>query len=100
MIVHVVMFKIREDLDREAVKQEIKTRLDALPAKIDVIRKWEVGLNVVPSPRAYDVVLVSAFESLDALQTYQQHPDHVAQVEYLKSVSSSIVAVDYEGAGG
>ncbi len=99
MIVHVVMFKVRDDLDREAVKREIKARLDTLPAKIDVIRRWEVGLNVVTSPRAYDVVLIAAFDTLEALQTYQQHPDHVAQVEYLKSVSASIVAVDYEGAG-
>lgn len=96
MIRHVVMFKLREDLDREATEREIKARLDTLPAKIDVIRQWEVGLNVVPSPRAYDVVLISAFDDLNALQTYQHHPDHVEQVEYLKSVSASIVAVDYE----
>lgn len=99
MIRHVVMFKLREELDREAIKREVKARLDALPAKIDVIRQWEVGLNVVLSPRAYDVVLVSAFDDLDALQTYQQHPDHLEQVEYLKSVSESIVAVDYEAEG-
>ena len=64
MITHVVMFKLHDTADKQDVAQEIKMRLDSLPAKIDVIKTFEVGLNVLESARSYDMVLVSTFESL------------------------------------
>ena len=94
MIVHVVTLKFKPEIPDAAA--EAKRRLDTLPAQIEQIRHYEVGLNVVESPRAHDLAIYSKFDSLDDLQTYQAHPAHLEVLDYIKSVMSDIVAVDYE----
>jgi hypothetical protein len=96
MLVHVVMFKLHDNVDKAAVSQEIKARLEALPPRIDVIRRYEVGVNVIASPRAYDMVLVSEFDNRDTLAIYSAHPDHVAVLPYITGNCAHIAAVDYE----
>lgn len=94
MITHIVLFKLKEADPQIAA--EMRRRLLELPARIPEIRHFEVGLNVVESPRAYDVALYSRFDSLETLQIYQDHPAHREVVAYIQSVTSSIVAADYE----
>ncbi|QPC80661.1 Dabb family protein [Phototrophicus methaneseepsis] len=94
MLKHVVMFRFKED--KEATAEELKRRLLALPPQIDVIKGFEVGINLVASARAYDLVLISDFESLKDMQAYQVHPAHQEVGKYTSQVSESIVAVDYE----
>lgn len=94
MIVHVVMMKFKPEFTEAA--EETKKRLDALPAVIDVIEKYEVGINVIHSDRAYDLALYSQFKTLDDLQTYQAHPAHLKALDYIRSVVENVIAVDYE----
>ena len=98
MIRHIVMFKlkIRDDEEHLAeVKNEIKIRLDSLPGKINVIRSMEVGINVVRSERAYDLVLVSSFDNLDDLETYRVQPAHQEVVEFIANHKDQSAAVDF-----
>ena len=94
MFVHVVMFKLKDRNQQQA--EALKAKLDALPATIDLIKSFEVGINVVESARAYDVVLISKFDSLETMQAYQVHPDHQDVLAYVREVTDGIVAVDYE----
>lgn len=94
MITHVVFFKLAEPSKETA--QTIKTKLMTLPAKIPQIKHYEVGINIIESERNYDLVLISKFDTLEDLNTYQVHPDHQEVVTYIKSVASSIPAVDYD----
>jgi hypothetical protein len=56
-----------------------------------------VGTDVIRSERSYDVALVTKFDTLADLQSYQVHPYHAGEVvPYMKANCSSIVAVDYE----
>ena len=99
MIRHIVMFKLKRTIDKdslEEIKVDLKRRLEALPAKIDVIRSMEVGINVVESDRAFDVALVSTFDNLDDLETYRVHPDHQEVVRYIATVKDQSTVVDYE----
>ncbi len=73
-----------------------KERLLALKDKIPEIRDMEVGINVNPSVRSYDAVLVSTFDSLDALKAYSTNPLHVAVSDFCKTIRTSSVSVDYE----
>lgn len=98
MIMHVVMFKLHDTPDKQTVLHEIKRRLDSLPSQISEIISYSVGLNVLPSQRAYDMVLVSAFASLDTLAAYNTHSAHVEHLDFIRSASAGIVAVDYEAA--
>ena len=50
MIKHVVMWKIRDELDgkpKSELCRDIKQQLEALPGKIPVIRSLEVGINAI-----------------------------------------------------
>ena len=98
MIRHVVMFKLKNKGDEEGlekIKKEVKDRLEALPGKIDVILSMEVGINVVKSERAFDVVLISSFDNLDDLESYRVHPDHREVVTYIGRIKEQSAAVDF-----
>jgi hypothetical protein len=95
VIKHVVFFKFKP----EAVASDCKAALDglrALPDKIDVIRRFEVGDNVLPSARAWDAVLIGEYDTLAALDTYARHDAHVKAAMRLKDLCEAVGSVDYE----
>ena len=94
MIRHVVFFKFKADIGA-AEREAGISALRGLPAKIDFIRTFELGEDVLRSPRSWDLVLVATYDDLEALQTYATHPDHVPVVELLKTLCDSIGSVDY-----
>ena len=93
MIAHVVMLKFK--LDRDEAVQEIKQRLDMLPAMIPEIVYYEVGLNELGSDRAFDLVLYSKFASYDDLKTYNNHPEHVSVLQLIGQHVEKAHSVDY-----
>lgn len=99
MIKHIVMFKMNnfeKNEEKEQKQIEIITALNALPEKISAIKFYEIGTNIKESPNAFDIVLVSEFESMEALQTYATHPEHLKAVELIKANTSNRTVVDYE----
>lgn len=94
MIKHIVMWKFKEG-ERENMLL-FRERLLALKGQIPEIRAMEVGVNVNPSERSYDAVLVSEFDSLEALKSYTVNPLHQAVAEFCKSIRTGSVSVDYE----
>ena len=99
MIHHIVMFKLSDAPGSEQKERniaEVKRRLEALPAKIDVIRSLEVGVNLVKQERAFDIVLVSTFDNLDDLEIYRVHPEHQEFVAYVGQLREKVASVDYE----
>jgi hypothetical protein len=95
MITHVVFFKFNPDVTEQDI-QLLADGLGALPEKIEEIREFRFGVDVIRSERSYDFGLVSSFDDLDALQRYQVHPEHQKVVAHVKAISSSVVAVDFE----
>ena len=69
--------------------------IEALPAKISVIRKIEVGLNINPA-ETWSIALYSEFDTLDDVKFYAVHPDHVAAGKLIAEVKESRACVDYE----
>jgi len=95
MITHIVFFKLTEPTAENIGATQAK--LLSMQGKIAELRHLEVGVDVIRSERSYDIALITKFDSLDALQTYQVHPYHAGEVvPHMKSVCSAIVAVDYE----
>ena len=98
MVKHIVLFKLKKSISEEeklTVMNAFKSAIEALPAKISVIRKIEVGLNMNPE-EAFDIALNSEFDSLEDVNFYAKHPDHVAASGLLKDVKDSRACVDYE----
>ena len=98
MVKHIVLFKLKNEVS-DAVKLDamtaFKQAIEALPAKISVIRKIEVGLNINPA-EAWHIALYSEFDSLEDVKFYATHPDHVAAGKLLAEVKESRACVDYE----
>lgn len=94
MITHIVFFKLADPT--AANIEATREKLESMRGKIDELRHLEVGVDLIRSERSYDLALVTRFDSLEALQAYQVHPYHAGEVvPHMKSVCSSVVAVDY-----
>jgi len=94
MIVHIVMFKFKEEnkiFNIELVEQ----KLNDLVQTIDELKSIEVGVDFNQSQRAFDLSLYSTFDSKEDLKTYAVHPEHLKVVELIKSVTTESKVVDY-----
>ena len=91
------MWKFRTDseLTPAQVAQTMKTRLEALNGQIEGLISMEVGINDLESSSAFDAVLISEFESKQALEDYKKHPLHVPISAFCKEHRTDRKTVDY-----
>ena len=94
MIVHIVMFKFKEENFDKNIK-EVTAKLNALVPLIPELKCLEVGVDFSRSERAFDLSLYSTFSTKDDLKAYAVHPEHLKVVELIKSVTSESKVVDY-----
>ena len=94
MVSHVVLFKFQSPVD--VACDEARRRLLGMRANVPMLRKIEVGRNVGDDPRAFDLCLITRFDSMADLDAYRVHPEHQAVVSYLKTVTEKSVVADYE----
>ena len=92
MIRHIVMWKFRPGTEQE--QAQFLEGLKQLQGVIPQLLKSEVAVNV--GADNYDAVLVSEFESLEALEIYKNDPRHKAVSALCKSIREDRIAVDYE----
>ena len=98
MLRHIVMWRLDDAEDAQPMAARgaaIKERLESLPALIPEIKSFEVGLNINPTGRAWDIVLVSTFESREDLSIYSNHPEHQEVVQTIRALGAEAVVVDY-----
>jgi hypothetical protein len=93
---HVVMWRLATTDDAERVERAatIKAKLESLPPLVPQLQRLEVGVNTLPSGD-FDVVLISDFADEEALQGYQEHPEHESVAAYIRSVVGGRAAVDF-----
>ena len=94
MIRHIVFFKLKDNSKDN--KQRIKNIILPLKEKIDVIKYYQVGINFCKEERAYDLALVSDFDSIDDLKSYAVHPAHLKVISQLKNEGVATKVVDFE----
>ena len=99
MIRHIVMFKLTEfetPAEKQAKMQEIKEKLEALINKIDVLKMIRVDFNCNPA-EAWDIILTTELATLEDVNTYATHPEHVAVAKnIIGPVKLDRACVDYE----
>jgi len=93
MLKHVVLFKFKSDIS-EADIDQLVDGLAALPDQIPEIREFVFGRDIIGSERSYDFALVSMFDDLAAMQSYQVHAEHQKVIAHVKAICTSIVAAD------
>lgn len=92
MVKHIVMWKLKNKAEAPAVKQA----LEALNGRIPGLLRLEVGIDFLESDQSADMVLYAELEGRAALDTYQQHAEHLAVVPLVKAAAVSRSVVDYE----
>ena len=98
MINHVVLFKLKDypTEEKKEVLAELKSLLEGLKDKIEEVKFIEVGLNYEVDAKSHDICLLSHFESVEDLDKYRIHPEHLKVVNRIGETKVSRAAVDYE----
>jgi hypothetical protein len=91
MFTHIVLFKLTDPSNT----QKVHDLLINMKGKIAELRDIEVGIDIVRSPRSFDVSLITRFDSREDMDTYQVHPVHVEVLKFMKTAVEKAVVVDY-----
>lgn len=97
MVHHIVLWNLKEELNENEKKEAaatIKEKLEAVKNEVEGVVSLEVVINELPSSNA-DIGLISTFESVEALNAYQEHPAHKQAGVYVKSMTCSRKCLDY-----
>ena len=99
MINHVVLFKLKK-YDSESEKQNVISSIEdalmGLLGKITELKYIEVGVNYELASKSYDICLISHFETVDQLDAYRIHPEHLKVGELIGQHVVERAAVDFE----
>jgi len=91
---HYVFLKYREGTSPAHVAAFCE-RMLALRDTIDGIRRLEIGRDELRDARSWDLVLIMAFDSVNALRTYQAHAAHVAVMRFNDPFVADVASVDF-----
>ncbi|MEX3856376.1 Dabb family protein [Paraburkholderia sp. BR10923] len=97
MIRHIVMWRVRGDTpaERETASNLVKRKFEGLRGRIPGMRHLEVGLDYSRVDYACDAVLVTEFDSQEALEAYASHPEHLRVRNELGDLRTARFQVDY-----
>lgn len=93
------MWKIKdshEGMDKNEIMDRVKKDLEGLKNFIPEIKTMEIGRNSNELPTSFDIALYSEFESMEDLEIYKEHPEHVKVAQFIRQVTADAVVVDYE----
>lgn len=99
MIKHIVIWKLKEQAHgntREENARLIKSKIEGLVGIIPGIIRMEVGIDFSCTDMSGDIVLYSEFESREALDAYQVHPEHKKIMPFILEARDERRIVDYE----
>ena len=95
MVKHIVTFKLRgTHAARKTVAGQFAEALLMLPAKIDVPKSMEVGINENPD-EDWDLVLTAVVPRMQDVATYANHPAHIEAASIIADWKEARACVDY-----
>jgi hypothetical protein len=97
MIRHVVMWRLRavDPDEKRAACQLVKRAFESLRGRIPGMRHLEIGIDQSNVDYACDIILMSDFESAEALAAYGKHPEHLRVRSELHDIRTARHQVDY-----
>jgi len=99
MVKHIVIWKLKESAHGNTARENallIKQMLEGLKGIIPGIITIEVGIDISRTDMSGDIVLYSEFESKEALDNYQSHPEHKKIMPFILEAREERRIVDYE----
>ena len=92
MVKHIVLYNLKEDVDKKEAVALIRSVLETLVGKIPGL----LHLEIREAFQGLDYALYSEFESAQALKDYAEHPLHIEAKGHFFHLLSSRYAADYE----
>ncbi len=92
MVKHIILYTLKEGVDKEEAVKLIASVLEPLVGKIPGLRHMEIR-------RAFngmDYALYSEFDSREDLKNYASHPLHLEAKTHFFHLLNTRVAADYE----
>ena len=92
MVKHIVLYTLKEGVEKAEAIRMIGSLLEPLVGKIPGL----LHLEVRQAYRGMDYALSSEFESREALEAYAEHPLHLEAKEHFFHLLDSRVCADYD----
>ena len=92
MVKHIVVYTLKEGVDKDEAVKLIASQLEPLVGVIPGLQAMEIRAAY----NGVDYALYSEFESAQALKDYAKHPLHLEAKEHFFHLLDSRVAADYE----
>ncbi|MBQ7328562.1 MAG: Dabb family protein [Oscillospiraceae bacterium] len=92
MVKHIVLYTLKENVDKAEAVAIIKAQLEPLVGVIPGLQAMEIRAAY----NGVDYALYSEFESKEALTNYATHPAHLAAKEHFWNFLDTRVCADYE----
>ena len=92
MVKHIVLYTLKEGVDKDDAVKLIGSVLEPLVGKIPGLTHMEIRRCF----NGMDYALYSEFESVQALKDYAQHPLHLEAKTHFHHLLNTRVAADYE----
>ena len=99
MIRHVIMWKFTDEfegMNKDMIMDAVEERFRHLKKTIPEIKFMSVERDVLRSARSFDMIYVTEFESLEALEVYRVHPEHVKVAEFIGKIRTAQAVTDTE----
>jgi ribosomal protein L22 len=94
MLIHIVCWKYKPEVD-DAAREEHRQSLRNLADVIPEIRRMSVGADILQLERSFDTGLVAEFDDEAALDTFTNHPDHLAVATIGRQIAARVISVDF-----
>lgn len=97
MVHHIVLWNFKPELSAEQRKEAgeaIKKNLIAVKEQVNGVAALDVMINELESSNK-DIALISAFETVEDLNAYQIHPEHMKAAAFIKTVTCDRACFDY-----
>ncbi len=92
MVKHIVLYTLKQDVDKESAVKLIASKLEPLVGVIPGLLLMEVR----PAYNGLDYALYSEFESREALCAYAEHPAHLEAKEHFWHMLDQRYCTDYD----
>lgn len=92
MVKHIVLYKLKEGVEKQEAVKLIASVLEPLVGKIPGLLHMEIR----QAYQGMDYALYSEFESKEAVTAYRQHPLHQEAKTHFAHLLDTRVAADYE----
>ena len=92
MVKHIVLYTLKEGVNKEKAVKIIKDQLEPLVGVIPGLTHMEIR----QAYQGVDYALYSEFESREALAAYANHPAHLAAKDHFCHLLDTRVAADYD----